>query len=134
MGEVVEHAIFHIRRLIFSFIVDNRATLRPFEVLGSHSTICFFLDLFINTAESKKSSFYASHLARGARALHGARAIDRGHTDRERERERERGAQGPGAQGPGTQPLSLSIGRAVQRSCTAGQVTSVKARLLRYCV
>ena len=36
---IVEHAILHIRRPIFSFIVDNRATLRPFEVLGSHSTI-----------------------------------------------------------------------------------------------
>ena len=54
-----------------------------------------------------KSSFYASHLARGARALHGARAIDRGRTDRER------GGKGPGAQGPGPgaqgSPLSLSL-------------------------
>ena len=47
MGEVVEHAIFHIRKLIFGFLVANRATLRPFEVLGSHSTICFFLDFSV---------------------------------------------------------------------------------------
>ena len=47
MGEVVEHAIFHIRKLIFSFLVANRATLRPFEVLGSHSTICCFLLFFL---------------------------------------------------------------------------------------
>ena len=47
MGEVVEHAIFHIRKLIFGFLVANRATLRPFEVLGSHSTICFFLDVVV---------------------------------------------------------------------------------------
>ena len=47
MGKVVEHAIFHIRKLIFSFLVANRATLTPFEVLGSHSTICFFLDVLV---------------------------------------------------------------------------------------
>ena len=68
-----------------------------------------------------------------------ARAIDRGHTDRERERE---GPGGPGPKAPGLRdPPSLSLcrcalylsrARAVQRSCTAGQVTSVKARLLRY--
>ena len=31
MGEVVEDAIFHIRRLIFSFIVDQRSPLVPLQ-------------------------------------------------------------------------------------------------------
>ncbi len=65
-----------------------------------------------------------SHLARGARAHAQHTPIDRGHTPIERERERERG--GPG---PGDPPLSLSLYRCVRvRSCTAGQVTSVKNR------
>ena len=44
MGEVVEHAIFHIRKLIFSFIGGQEAAFRPCKVPGSHSTICLFLD------------------------------------------------------------------------------------------
>ena len=42
MGEVVEHAILHIIKLIFSFIGGQEAAFRSCKVPKSHSTICYF--------------------------------------------------------------------------------------------
>ena len=44
MGEVVEHAILHIIKLIFSFIGGQEAAFRPCKVPGSTARFVFFLD------------------------------------------------------------------------------------------
>ena len=49
-------------------LVANRATLRPFEVLGSHSTICFFLDFSYCFTKVLRLRFQSSNIGGKERA------------------------------------------------------------------